>query len=1560
MASPYPPTITWANSPDLEDQPFFSKNNCGSPYSGDFEATAWGLDRSATSDMRLLWQSVLSIQESAVASFGNLGFSGEDGDRMKVINSLWTMSVRCIYLLLDLKDSQGPGDISQAILRFTAHCFEPSDLVNFVSSLKLGDEKTWLDTVSSLDFRSFFRNGFYAMDWTEKLGDFSKKFADLPHSEVFRKTCKVLLGFLCFPFLKSVGLQMSEYGLFEFSERHQKRFRFGSLHEMISSVVDMISTLARVGHVCFAERSLAPLLRVDNDVQDFIDRVDKIRDQVTASFSDPMWDSNPVIAEIMSLRETGHVLMLCSEHKYFISKEVTYLDKIFTDLSQRSGVSAFRKAPFGVLIYGTPGIGKSFVTNLVVSYYHQVVTQAGIYPDLKWDPKINLWTKNFMDDYDSDYRGASHWAVVMDDLAQENVNHVKAGQTNSVRNLFSFVNNVGYASTQADLEYKGKIPKVPKLVVASTNVKMLNAYHAVEEPSAALRRLPVVIQPILKPQFKDAKSGIMKSLDHVERDCWEYRVEEVKLIVQKGQPMASHVLVTGDLPNGNMTPKALFPYLREKILAHERAQEALKEALAPGKGDQMCTTCYLPGHYCSCEQKVEACSAPVGDFLTVQKKVFSLSERILIRLAVFAYDRLGFFTRWGIVRPAWYVDYVPRWLAVLLIRRKIQQRVPSLFRNFSKVVLYSMAPVALVQLVLAAFRFAQQRKTEGMAGIWTKEEDFFRPPNTTQNDGGVSLQKTLEKSMMSITLSAANDKPRVLCAVSLGDGRILTTAHPFKSAFDEWAILVRYSPTLTVSECLHMLVKRSQLTFVEGTDLVIINSSYNVARRNLIDYIPDEAGTKTGPIRILSRDSQGQFQVDTGVLTSYQSSFKYGHEGSWVEVDGAYFFRRGKGDTIKGDCGSIVIAESRRGWYVHSIICAGDSAGNGVSIPLRKKKLIGEPIYSTFESCSFFEAGSPSTGPLLPPSERSLLRWAEPGHGEEIGSFEGRHRPSSRVLPTEVSAELYRVLDIQHQYVPPMMKWEKRGEQYVCPWTINLNEQLATNTKIADCDLEGAARAFLDDLLVEREWLKDVGPVSEHVAINGIIGNEYVNVLPMSTSAGFLKSGPKRDLFVREIDGYVPKEMLAERLVELRATYAKGHRACALMNAHLKDEPVPQAKVDAGKTRVFTSSSVDFSIVMREQFLRVNEAIMRHNIHSECMVGMNCYGPAWEDLYDHLTHGGTVCDRIIGGDFSKYDKKMSCAAIRWAFWILIELNKVSGLFSEEDLLIQRGLMTDTCFPYVNYNGDVIMFYGSNSSGHPLTVIINSIVNSLYMRVGFSRVTKRPVSDFRKFVRLATLGDDNIMTSLDETFNHSSLAAELASIGIVYTMADKSSVSIPFISIYDADFLKRKFVHLEGVCAPLELESTYKSLVAHQERGNITSAQQLSETYLSARREWSLHGEEVFNHLTTLVDPIIRSTEAELHFIAQHSAGWRKTFDWVRSGEFLLPDAPPLNDFVACSGLRNWKQRREASELAIRELERCELTELNRLVDEKAERARQKLQARRARKRAERRNYKQSL
>jgi hypothetical protein len=105
------------------------------------------------------------------------------------------------------------------------------------------------------------------------------------------------------------------------------------------------------------------------------------------------------------------------------------------------------------------------------------------------------------------------------------------------------------------------------------------------------------------------------------------------------------------------------------------------------------------------------------------------------------------------------------------------------------------------------------------------------------------------------------------------------------------------------------------------------------------------------------------------------------------------------------------------------------------------------------------------------------------------------------------------------------------------------------------------------------------------------------------------------------------------------------------------------------------------------------------------------------------------------------------------------------------------------------------FLGTNPSGHPLTVIINSIVNSLYMRFAwFSLKPKNFAGKFHEHVHLMTYGDDNIMGVSREAswFNHTAISDVLSSSGVIYTMADKEQKSVPFLHISQTSFLKRSF------------------------------------------------------------------------------------------------------------------------------------------------------------------------
>jgi hypothetical protein len=137
---------------------------------------------------------------------------------------------------------------------------------------------------------------------------------------------------------------------------------------------------------------------------------------------------------------------------------------------------------------------------------------------------------------------------------------------------------------------------------------------------------------------------------------------------------------------------------------------------------------------------------------------------------------------------------------------------------------------------------------------------------------------------------------------------------------------------------------------------------------------------------------------------------------------------------------------------------------------------------------------------------------------------------------------------------------------------------------------------------------------------------------------------------------------------------------------------------------------------------------------------------------------------------------------------------------------------------MDFNGDFVQFFGSNPSGHPLTVIVNGLVNSLYFRYVYYMLNPaHEVKSFKSKVHLLTYGDDNVFGVCISApwFNHTSIAAALLESGITYTMADKEAESVPYLHIRDVTFLKRSWRFDSDVgayLAPIDHESLERSLM----------------------------------------------------------------------------------------------------------------------------------------------------
>jgi hypothetical protein len=372
--------------------------------------------------------------------------------------------------------------------------------------------------------------------------------------------------------------------------------------------------------------------------------------------------------------------------------------------------------------------------------------------------------------------------------------------------------------------------------------------------------------------------------------------------------------------------------------------------------------------------------------------------------------------------------------------------------------------------------------------------------------------------------------------------------------------------------------------------------------------------------------------------------------------------------------------------------------------------------------------------------------------------------------------------------------------------------------------LDECVQSFLKDIRekLSLEQIQMLEVYTDEVAVNGHCEVTYVDPIKRKTSAGYPWRKSKKFL-LKEVDplpfapnpiDFIPEVWDRVRIIEEKLK--RGERSMPVFTAHLKDEPVSESKIKSKATRMFSGAPLDFSLVMRKYFLSSVRLIQNNRFVFEAGAGTVVQSPEWREIFDYLTQHGE--EQVVAGDYANFDKSMFASFILAAFRILEELCRSSGNFDDKELLLMRTLAADVAFPLTDFFGDLVMFYGTNPSGHPLTVIINGLVNSLYMRYCYHCLNpQHEVSSFQKCVSLMTYGDDLIMgvSASIPWFNHTTIAQELSEIRILFTMADKEQESVPYISIWEATFLKRSFcLDLETgiMMCPLEFKSKNKTLL----------------------------------------------------------------------------------------------------------------------------------------------------
>jgi hypothetical protein len=347
------------------------------------------------------------------------------------------------------------------------------------------------------------------------------------------------------------------------------------------------------------------------------------------------------------------------------------------------------------------------------------------------------------------------------------------------------------------------------------------------------------------------------------------------------------------------------------------------------------------------------------------------------------------------------------------------------------------------------------------------------------------------------------------------------------------------------------------------------------------------------------------------------------------------------------------------------------------------------------------------------------------------------------------------------------------------------------------------------------------------------------------------------------------KDYIIDDLEKVEETWRSGKGTFdPFVRASKVNELLPWEKA-AEKTRSVYGNDMTFFISATRAIIPIKH-VLRHQRASECFVGVNATSHEWEELHDYLTNNGEYT-QFICGDFSGYDTQLPSALMDKAAAIIMKIYKDFGA-SDSDLEYLRGALSSVVSPVMIWEGNLLQFTSGQPSGQPLTVEMNSIINSILMRMAFYIIMdehyphiKNP--KFRDYVRLAVYGDDNVMGVHKSIpmFNHTNLQKLFGKWGIKYTMADKNADSVPYQTIDEVSFLKRSFKYheqLQAIVAPIERESIVKKYYWWTRPKNtpLTFPEQFVALSDSQLREAYLHGEEFYNDFVSKLRKVMEGSK----------------------------------------------------------------------------------------------------
>jgi hypothetical protein len=738
------------------------------------------------------------------------------------------------------------------------------------------------------------------------------------------------------------------------------------------------------------------------------------------------------------------------------------------------------------------------------------------------------------------------------------------------------------------------------------------------------------------------------------------------------------------------------------------------------------------------------------------------------------------------------------------------------------------------------------------------------------DDNGTQVQTRVVNNCYLLTLIKSNGARIVMRGIFLKGKYLLTVAHLFAFAeMDDTFELTRAGMTTPYMIQASKIAARQCFEMVNGekrcVDLAIVKFPRQVADHpditNFFAMKQDHAHFQDFFGCLVFNAASDYKRFAYGPVRQHNREVHYADPNRKIYVAlQSYEYSL---ETQAGDCGSPLFVVSRNAARKFIGIHVAGSIGRGFATPVWRE-LIDDTMDTMPDATAQMDITFPDLEGFVD-EDRTDYTVPE-GVFMPLGKIKVKPGASttSKLRPSPLFHELPWMNTMLPAALKPGYLEQPDGQNlWLDPMAIGLKKAGVMCTDIDPILVKVASSDFQRFMEYgTREELRRV--LNEDEMIRGIDGENFMPAIRRSTSPGYPwslntegKPGKQKWLGSDEMFIYHPD---LKKAVDERERLAKqGKRMACFWVDTLKDERRPIEKVCAGKTRVFSAGPMDFTLLFRKYFLGICGHLEENRIDNEICVGTNVYSYDWQRIADKVTKFGK--ETLVAGDFSNYDGTLQIDILEE----MIDMINRWYRDSEENQLVRKVLWRDIINSIHIWEDNVYGWTHSQPSGCPMTAVLNSIYNSLSVRIVYLLLAPYHMCnmiDFHRNVTMVSYGDDNLIgisPRIVEWFNQLTMAKAYEDIGMTYTDETKSGTMKPYRPLSEVGFLKRDFRY-EQYCgrfvAPLSM-TTIREMVLWI-RGDDNVLTKTAENVQTALFEAALHGEQTYTYMYNALVPVCLS------------------------------------------------------------------------------------------------------